>query len=247
MLLALLTDLHANRQALAACLDDAAAFGPDRYVFLGDYVGYGADPEWVIDTVMHHVEWGAIAVRGNHDTAAVGALGRSMRPEAQAVIEWTRPRLSAVQHDFLAGLPLTAELGECFFAHANPWQPDNWEYVLSGADAAHALAAVPHKFLFCGHSHDPALYNLSSLGKLGHFLPVAGQTIPLAGPRRWLVIPGSAGQPRDGSLAAAYALFDTESQSLSYRRVPYDVAGAAAAVRAAGLPETLARRLETAG
>jgi diadenosine tetraphosphatase ApaH/serine/threonine PP2A family protein phosphatase len=247
MLLALLTDLHANRQALSACLDDAADFSPDRYVFLGDYVGYGADPEWVLDTVMHYVEWGAIAVRGNHDAATAGTLRRSMRPDAQAVIEWTRPRLASHQRDFLHSLPLTAELEQCFFAHANPWQPEEWEYVLSPADAAHALAAVPHKFIFCGHAHDPALYNLSSMGKLGHYLPVPGQAIPLAGPRRWLAIPGSAGQPRDGNPAAAYALFDTDSQSLTFRRVPYDNAGAAAAVRAAGLPEQLARRLETAG
>ncbi|WP_269533841.1 metallophosphoesterase [Chitinimonas sp. BJYL2] len=248
MLLALITDLHANRHAVSACLDDAAQYSPDQYVFLGDLVGYGAEPGWVVDTVMHHVlEWGAIAVRGNHDAAAVMDGPSGMRPDAQTVIDWTRPRLTPIQRDFLRDLPLTAELGDCYFAHANPWQPENWEYVLTGGDAIHALASVPHKVIFCGHVHDPALYNLSSVGKLGHYLPVPGQGIPLAGPRRWLVIPGSCGQPRDGNTAAAYALFDTDTLTLTYRRVPYDVAGAVAAMRAAGLPEVLASRLERAG
>lgn len=243
MLLALFSDLHANREALSACLDDAAELSPDRHVFLGDYVGYGADPAWVVDTVMHHVEWGAIAVGGNHDASAVTGRAARMHGEAQAAIAWTHTQLNAAQRDFLAAMPLTAELGECYFAHANPWQPSEWEYVLSAADAAHALHSVPHRFIFCGHNHDPALYNLSAVGKTGHFLPVPGQAIPLLGPRRWLAIPGSVGQPRDGNPAACYALFDTDQQTLTFRRVPYDVEAAAAKVRAAGLPDSLAERL----
>jgi diadenosine tetraphosphatase ApaH/serine/threonine PP2A family protein phosphatase len=243
MLLALLSDLHANREAFSACLDDAARFSPDRYVFLGDFVGYGADPGWVVDTVMHHVEWGALAVMGNHDAAATGRLPTDMHAEAQAAVDWTRDQLTPGQQGFLAGLPLTAELGDCFFVHANPWRPADWEYVLCAADAAHALAAVPHRHLFCGHHHDQALYNLSNMGKTGHFSPLAGQAIPLVGPRRWLAIVGSVGQPRDGNTAAAYALFDTDQQQVTFRRVPYDVEAAARRVEAAGLPISLARRL----
>jgi diadenosine tetraphosphatase ApaH/serine/threonine PP2A family protein phosphatase len=243
MLLALLSDLHANRQAVTACLDDAASFSPDRYVFLGDYVGYGADPGWVVDTVMHHVEWGALAVMGNHDAAAIGALPTDMHAEAQAAVDWTAHQLSPSQQQFLHALPLTVALDDCFFAHANPWQPDQWEYVLSSADAAHALAAVPHRHIFCGHHHDQALYNLSNVGKTGYFSPVPGQAIPLIGPRRWLAIVGSVGQPRDGNTAAAYALFDTDQHQLTFRRVPYDVEAAARRVEAVGLPGSLAKRL----
>jgi diadenosine tetraphosphatase ApaH/serine/threonine PP2A family protein phosphatase len=235
--------LHANREAFSACLDDAARFGPDRYVFLGDYVGYGADPAWVVDTVMHHVEWGALAVLGNHDAATIGKHATEMHAEAQAAVDWTTSQLDESQLQFLNALPLTAELGDCFFVHANPWQPAQWEYVLSGADAAHALAMVPHRQIFCGHHHDQALYNVSSMGKTGYFSPVSGHSIPMLGPRRWLAIVGSVGQPRDGNTAAAYALFDTDQQQLTFRRVPYDVSAAAEKIESSALPKSLAMRL----
>ncbi|MGQ5523615.1 metallophosphoesterase family protein [Chitinimonas sp. PSY-7] len=247
MLLALMTDLHANRPALTACLEDAASYNPGRYIFLGDYVGYGAEPEWVVDKVMRFVEKGAIAVLGNHDASAVGILNQRMRPDAQAVIDWTKPRLNANQIKFLKGLPMTAELAGCYFSHANPWLPEDWDYVLNAADAAYALSVVPHKFIFCGHTHDPALYSVSTLGKSSHALPLPDQPFSLDGPMRWLAIPGSLGQPRDGNPDAAYALFDTDLQVLTYRRVPYDVDTAVGAMRMAGLPEGLAQRLERGG
>ncbi|MBV8465441.1 MAG: metallophosphoesterase family protein [Burkholderiales bacterium] len=243
MLLAILTDLHANREALTACLDDAATFSPDRYVFLGDYVGYGADPAWVVETVMHHVEWGAVAVVGNHDLAALGADSSMMVADARSAGAWTAAQLSPAHRDFLGAMPLTAELDGCLFVHANPWHPAGWEYVLNGADAARALYAVPHAYVFCGHNHSPALYNLSSIGKMGHFQPIPGEAIPLAPHRRWLALPGSVGQPRDGNSAACYALFDTTQHTLTFRRVPYDIDAAAERIRAAGLPKALADRL----
>ncbi len=110
MLLALFADIHANRQAFTACLDFARAHGAERIILLGDYVGYGADPEWTVETVMGLVEKGALAVRGNHDSA-VGSPSESMNAEAQAAIEWTRGRLSAPQRRFLAELPLDAAGG----------------------------------------------------------------------------------------------------------------------------------------
>ena len=106
VLLALFADIHANRQAFTACLDFARARGAQRFICLGDYVGYGADPEWAVETVMGLVEQGAIAVRGNHDNA-IGASAESMNAEAQAAIEWTRGRLSAPERRFLSELPLT--------------------------------------------------------------------------------------------------------------------------------------------
>ena len=104
MLLAVFADIHANRQAFAACLDYARGRGAEQFICLGDYVGYGADPEWTVETVMGLVENGALAVRGNHDNA-VSIPSESMNAEAQAAIEWTRGRLSAAQRHFLAELP----------------------------------------------------------------------------------------------------------------------------------------------
>ncbi|MDO9057681.1 MAG: metallophosphoesterase family protein, partial [Bradyrhizobium sp.] len=100
MLLAIFTDIHANRQAFSACLDFARAHGAERFICLGDYVGYGADPEWAVETVMGLVNDGAMAVRGNHDNA-ISAPSETMHAEAQAAIEWTRGRLSAAQRRFL--------------------------------------------------------------------------------------------------------------------------------------------------
>ena len=99
VLLAIFADIHANRQAFSACLDFARAQGADRMIFLGDFVGYGADPEWTVDTVMGLVDDGAMAVRGNHDNA-IGSTAQSMNDAAQAAIEWTRGRLSAAQRGF---------------------------------------------------------------------------------------------------------------------------------------------------
>jgi diadenosine tetraphosphatase ApaH/serine/threonine PP2A family protein phosphatase len=111
-------------------------------------------------------------------------------------------------------------------------------------EAVRSLQATAARFTFCGHVHDPKLFHLSGTGKIGDFVPSPGMPIPLSEQRRWLIIPGSAGQPRDGNPAACYATFDTASATLTYFRVPYDTEAAGAKIRAAGLPQRLASRLE---
>src|ERR1044072_4333853 len=103
-----MADIHANREAFTACLAHAQARGAERYVFLGDYVGYGADPSWSLDTVMEHVARGALAVRGNHDDAVL-TPNDNMNDAAQAAIGWTRRQLGQAHRDFLAQLPLSLE------------------------------------------------------------------------------------------------------------------------------------------
>lgn len=245
MKLALLTDLHANREALQACLAQARAAGAQRYAFLGDLVGYGADPAWVVDVVREHVAQGAIVVLGNHDSAAVNGPRPSMDPEAAAAVNWTRSQLDASQIEFLAKLPLRATLPDSLFVHANAWAPQEWEYVRSRADAVRSLQATDALYTFCGHMHDPRMYHISSTAKVLDFEPVAGVRIPLLPTRRWLVVPGSVGQPRDGNPAAAWAMFDTEARDIVFHRVPYDHEAAAAKVVAAGLPAGLAQRLRS--
>ena len=126
--LAVFTDIHANRQAFSACLDFARARGAERIVCLGDYVGYGADPEWTVDVVMDLVGGGAIAVRGNHDHA-IGTPSESMNAAAQAAIEWTRGRLSAPQRKFLAELPLTLREDDRLYVHSDASQPARWPMI----------------------------------------------------------------------------------------------------------------------
>lgn len=244
MLRALLADVHANREALAACLEHARAQGATAYAFLGDLVGYGADPGPVTEMVMAAVNGGAVAVLGNHDQAVAQGARHAMHPDARRVIEWTRAHLTPEQLAFLGGLPLSVQVGDSLHVHANAWDPGGWAYVLNAYDAGRSLRATPSRITLCGHVHDPMLFHMTEGGRVSTFEPVPGSGIPLGPRRRWLAIPGSAGQPRDGNPAACYALFDDRASVLTYFRVPYDAETAAAKVRAAGLPERLGKRLE---
>jgi diadenosine tetraphosphatase ApaH/serine/threonine PP2A family protein phosphatase len=242
VLLAVFTDIHANRQAFGACLDFARARGAERMIFLGDFVGYGADPEWTVETVMDLIEQGAIAVRGNHDSA-IGTATVSMNAEAQTAIEWTRGRLSAAQRRFLAELPLAVQEDDRLYVHSEASHPAKWRYVQDTSDAARSLAATEAKITFCGHIHVPALYSISAAAKMTSFVPTSGVPVQLLSGRSWLAVLGSVGQPRDGDPAASFAMFDTDCREITYCRVPYDVEAAAKRIRENGLPHWLADRL----
>jgi diadenosine tetraphosphatase ApaH/serine/threonine PP2A family protein phosphatase len=242
VLLAVFADIHANRQAFSACLDFARAHGAQRMICLGDYVGYGADPEWTVETVMGLVDGGAMAVRGNHDNA-VSTPSETMNAEAQAAIEWTRGRLSAAQRRFLGELPLTLQEDDRLYVHSEASNPARWRYVQSTSDAARSIAATDAHVTFCGHIHQPALYSMSSAAKMTSFVPTSGVPVQLLGGRRWLAVLGSVGQPRDRNPAACLAMFDTNSGEITFCRVPYDVEAAAARIRENGLPLWLADRL----
>ncbi|MFO1325886.1 MAG: metallophosphoesterase family protein [Rubrivivax sp.] len=240
---AILTDLHANRQAVEAVLEHAAEQGAQAYALLGDFVGYGADPGWVVDQVRALCERGAVAVMGNHDLATVRGPSEGMRPEPRQVIEWTRAQLDADQLGFLSALPMLDETPQRLYVHANAWAPRDWGYIQSRLDAVRSLHSTRSWLTFCGHMHEQRLYHLSSVGKVADFTPVSGTAIPLLPQRRWLALPGSVGQPRDGNPAAAYAMMDEAAAALTFWRVPYDHETAAARIRAAGLPPALAERL----
>ena len=242
MLLALFADIHANQQAFAACLEAAWARGAERMVCLGDYVGYGADPEWTVETVMGLVDRGAIAVRGNHDSA-IGSPSETMNAAAQAAIEWTRGRLSADQRRFLAELPLIRQDDDRLYVHSEASQPARWRYVQGTPEAARSLEATEAHITFCGHIHQPALYSMSSAAKMTSFVPTSGIGVQLLTGRRWLAVLGSVGQPRDGNPAACFATYDTETREITYCRVPYDVETAADRSKGKGLPRWLAERL----
>jgi diadenosine tetraphosphatase ApaH/serine/threonine PP2A family protein phosphatase len=242
VLLALFADIHANRPAFAACLEAARARGTERFILIGDYVGYGADPEWTVETVMGLVEQGALAVRGNHDQA-IGTPSETMNAEAQAAIEWTRGRLDAGQRRFLAGLPLMLSEDDRLYVHSEASQPPRWRYVRSTTDAARSIAATDSKITFCGHIHRPALFSMSVTAKMTNFVPTTGVPVQLLVGRHWLAVLGSVGQPRDGNPAASFVTFDTASREITYCRVPYDVEAAAQRIRDNGLPLWLADRL----
>jgi len=238
MRIAFLTDIHANIEALVACLDHARRAQAGYYVFLGDLVGYGADPGPVLDTVMGYVAAGGVAVLGNHDLAVLQGASNQMNPDARKVVAWTRSRLEPAQLAFLQGLPLQVEQGGRLYVHANAWAPDRWEYIASEFDAGKSMRATRCRLTFCGHVHTPALYHMNADLRASAFAPVPGTGIPLGPQRRWLAIPGSVGQSRDGNPAACYALFDEATSVLTCLRVPYDTEAPLRKIRDAGLPET---------
>jgi diadenosine tetraphosphatase ApaH/serine/threonine PP2A family protein phosphatase len=242
MRVAILTDIHANREAFEATLADASRLRIDRFAVLGDIVGYGPDPAWCIDKVAEMQAAGAICVRGNHDRA-VGVPDGALNANARRVIDWTVDRLSADHKAFLQGLPLTAEEDDILFVHASANDPQDWIYVTSESNAMPSFRVTKARLIFCGHVHKAALYSADLAGRVASHRFGLGIAVPLIRSRRWLAVIGSVGQPRDGSGMAAWAILDTATNELTFRRVGYDSATTARKVRSAGLPEALAARL----
>lgn len=242
MIVAILTDIHANREALDACLADARERGAERFVLLGDTVGYGADPAYAVDAVMALERAGAVVLMGNHD-AAVLATGRSMNAAAHVAIDWTRNRLDRAQLAFLAARPFVEVEGERLYVHADASAPKRWIYVTSAHEARHSMAATRARITFCGHVHRPQLYSMAAWRRAEVHAFEADTTSQLENDRHWLAVVGAVGQPRDGDPRACYCLFDDRKATLVLRRVAYDIGAAAAKIRAAGLPEILAERL----
>ncbi len=242
MRIALLADIHANREALEACLAHARGQGAAKFVLLGDYVGYGADPVWVMNTVMDLVAGGAAAVAGNHDRAVSDAT-EAMNVNAEIAIAWTRGQLGPAARDFLARLPERVEDEDRLYFHADRSSARRWLYVTGPDDALQCFTHSAARVTFCGHVHIPGVFAVTATGKITHLRPSHGAAVPLLRQRRWLAVLGSVGQPRDNDPGACYAMLDTGSAEITYFRVPYDVELAGEKIRKAGLPEALAARL----
>jgi len=236
LLLALLSDIHANVEALEACLAHARTAGATRHAFLGDLVGYGADPAAVVQIVRRHAADGAVVVQGNHDAAVARPSGVSSE-SAQDAIRWTRSVLDAEAVAWLASLPLQAREERLCFVHASAFAPQRWEYVDTPAAAKKSAEAAGVPWTFCGHVHRQTLFFEGKSGRMASFNPVPGVSVPVRSGRRWVAIAGSVGQPRERDPAAAYALFDPDRERITFYRVPYDHLAPARKVRAAGLPD----------
>jgi diadenosine tetraphosphatase ApaH/serine/threonine PP2A family protein phosphatase len=244
MKLALFADIHSNLEAITACLDHARALGADRYAFLGDLVGYGADPVAVLELIEEHAAKGAVVVLGNHDAAVLGRPDDTLSSAAKTAIAWTQARIGERQRAFLAGLPLLVRDDDMLFVHASAAAPEQWIYVTNLNSAEESIRAAKVDYLFSGHVHEQKLYYMGATGRAVPFRPVPGTPIPVERHRQWLAIVGSAGQPRDRNNKACYALADRERSRLTFFRVAYDHDSAARKIRSAGLPARFARRLE---
>jgi diadenosine tetraphosphatase ApaH/serine/threonine PP2A family protein phosphatase len=243
MAIALLADIHANLPALRACLAHARAQGASSHAFLGDLVGYGAEPAAVLDIIAEHAAAGAVVVKGNHDAAITGSAGY-FNEAAKAAITWTRGVLAERHRAFIDALPFAVSEGDAFFVHASAAFPERWTYIDGPDAAARSTAAAGVPYTFCGHVHEQVLYAQGTARRMLPFRPRPGVAIPIGAHRAWLAIVGSVGQPRDGNPAACYALADLDRRVVTFHRVAYDHHEAARRIRAAGLPEMLAYRLE---
>ena len=239
----IVADVHANLPALNAVLAALAGEGVEEIWCLGDVVGYGGDPEACVAIVRERC---AGTVRGNHDAAAVkAALRESFNPHARAAIERQANVLSRDALEWLGGLPVVLELGEVMLLHGSYVDPEGFPYVQGSRDAARELAAIPSRWAFCGHTHVPGLWWMEPGGRVEELrLGDRSAATALDGPGRYLVNPGSVGQPRDGDVRAACAIFDRAAGQLRLLRVPYDVSAAQASIRRAGMPAIEAERLE---
>jgi predicted phosphodiesterase len=240
MKVAVISDIHANRQALAAVLDEVAASDASELWCLGDLVGYGADPDACVELTRRHA---TICLAGNHDLAVTGEIPLDeFSRGASVAAQWTQEVIEPGNLEFLAGLRPQSDGSAVGLYHASPRDPV-WEYVLSALLAELCLDEQDHRVCLIGHSH-VALSFTRPDGEPATGEPRrAGAELDLAD-GEWLLNPGSVGQPRDGDARAAWMLLDLDDWTASYRRTEYDVAGAAAAIRAARLPDSLAERLE---
>jgi predicted phosphodiesterase len=236
MRIAVLSDIHANLPALDAVLGDAGAV--DAIWHLGDVVGYGPDPDGVVERLR---EVGAIGVRGNHDAAAVGGPEIDwFNPDARRAMEWTRAAIAPATAAWLRALPERHTERGSELVHGSPREPI-WEYVTSASVARANLALLGSRLGLHGHTHMPAAW-LDEGGRIELVRPGRGEALELRG-RPALVNPGSVGQPRDGDPHASYAVLDPEAGTVRWHRVAYDIAAVQGAMRELGLPASLSSRL----
>lgn len=242
MRILILSDIHANIEALDAVLDDANG-EYDRIVCCGDLVGYNPDPAIVVDWVRSNCEH---VVRGNHDKVIAGIDDLEwFNPTAQTSARWTRQQLSPEQLQYLRDLPQGPILVDEFHIfHGAPFDED--EYLLSSDLAAQSFAMLEMPLAFFGHSHLQGAFfqKRRNIGIIRQVRPGERESIiELEADASYLMNPGSVGQPRDGDPRAAYALYEIESRLVHLRRVGYPVARTADKIKAAGLPDTLGLRL----
>ena len=240
MKVAVISDIHANRHAFEATLDAVASSEASELWCLGDLVGYGAEPDACVELARRHA---AVCLAGNHDMAVTGeiALDEFSRG-ASITAEWTREVIAPENLEFLRTLSPHGEQRSVGLFHASPRDPV-WEYVLSSLLAELCLDEQRQRICLIGHSHVALSFERHE-GSLATGQPRREGAQLDVREGEWLLNPGSVGQPRDGDPRAAWLLLDLDDMSASFRRSPYDVVGAAAAIRAARLPDSLAERLQ---
>jgi len=237
---AIIADIHANLAAFTAVLEEIKRRGGVEEVWcLGDIVGYGPDPHQCIELLRHHNH---VCVAGNHDWAAIGKIDTSdLNPDAATACHWTTQQLCPEDIDYLDSLPLVIQRDSFTLVHGSPREPI-WEYLLSTSSARENFAYFQSQFCLVGHSHVPLIFEYDEVGACSLNESPAATTLTLA-KNRLIINPGGVGQPRDGDPRASYAIYDSETRTVTHNRVPYDIGLTQARMTKYRLPVHLVARL----
>ena len=237
--LGIISDVHGNIEALDAVVRSLRDKGATRFICCGDIVGYGPDPNRCIETIrgMH-----CTCVAGNHDYVVAGSVPiRGFSSAAASAALWTRNQLPESSRLYLENLPLARSEESLLVVHSSPSAPDAWEYVLTLRAAAAEMGHYPGGVCVVGHSHQPlAVERLPGRSARR----IREDTFNIRPDAKYFINAGSVGQPRDGDARACCLLFDEDTQTMAFLRVPYDIPAVQSKIRAAGLPAYLASRLE---
>ena len=243
MLVAVLSDIHANLEALQAVLDDMKSHGAEGILGLGDYIGFNGNPAECLSLVQPHL---LAAVQGNHEAALMDRAVFGV-PMYMEMMDRTQDMLSAEQLRWLRRLPNHTSWLDCMLGHATPEAPKRWGRIANVNEARKVFASVRNRISFYGHTHRASIFRLckGEVEKIDINYDARGDfTMHLPGNCRFLINPGSVGQPRDLDWRAAYALYCPETSTLHLRRVAYDVAEASNKSARTGLPASLAEALQ---
>jgi len=238
----IISDLHSNLEALSAVLASVKRKRFDRVLVLGDLVGYGANPNQVVDIVRRTKQ--AVVIRGNHDKVACGIEnGENFNRAAQASAQWTQKKLTPENRSYLSHLPQGPALvdNEVLISHGTPIDED--AYIFSDYDAFEVFQMLDFQICFFGHTHLPVVYAVSNQ-RLYTFRPNGERVkIALMSGFKYMVNPGSVGQPRDKNPLASFAIFDSDQKTITFKRVEYSIPKTQDKILKAGLPQSLANRL----
>ncbi|HEX2121663.1 MAG TPA: metallophosphoesterase family protein [Thermoanaerobaculia bacterium] len=237
------SDLHSNAEALRAVMNKVRRKKFDTVICLGDFVGYGAQPNQVLD-IMRQMKGRKLYIRGNHDRVASGLDdANGFNHAAKAAALWTRDHLSAPNRGFLRDLTVGPLIHKgVMLCHGSPYDED--EYVFNVHHAAQVLVLFEAPFILFGHTHLPAVFSIDDQRNVRGFAVRGEATVKLPKGQRFLINPGSVGQPRDRNSNASFVIFDSDKRTVQFFRVEYDIPKAQAAILKAGLPDVLAARLK---
>jgi predicted phosphodiesterase len=235
---AFISDVHGNLEAFTAVSKSIKKEHVNRVVFLGDIVGYGANPNECIELLQTLTNY---AVAGNHDLTAAGSRPMdTFNSMAVDALEWTCAHLSQENKLFLKAQPLLLDVNQLLCVHAAPYMPDTWRYVFNALDAEAVFDTFSQQLCFIAHTHCPAIFKKNVGSSVVRELAAV---INLSPRSRYIINSGSIGQPRDGDSRASYGIYDDSVNRYYLVRVEYDILSAQKKVRQAGLPDLLAHRL----